>query len=490
MFEADARSNPQRNRARKYSAGDSVEGRVIRVGRDAVFLELDAQREGYIESIELKGDDGVVSVAVGDLVRAVVVSAQDEDGALRLAKVAPKGRGAEGLMSAMNAQLPVEGVVSGVNKGGLEVTVDSVRAFCPARQVDRSFVTDLSAFIGQRLQFLVMQVKDAGREVVLSRRAFLDREASEARAKMADKLVPMAVLRGRVTSTRDFGAFVDIGGVEALLPGSELSHDRSVRAADMVKVGDEIDVQILKIEPDERRPGQQRITLSLKSLATDPWESLAPKLEEGSVREGRVVRLADFGAFVQLAPGLDGLLHISELSGEVVADKAPSLPSVGATVAVRIIKVDLSQRRIALSPADAAPRDRASGAKAPSPTLRQGEIVSGKVSGVERFGVFLQIDGARARGLIPAQELSKTRGEDLNKHFAVGMPLKAKVVGIDASGKIRLSIEAMKQDEERASFEDFREREQDRSKGTLGALGQKLQAAGILAAKTTKLKKK
>lgn len=468
LFEAESKSKPRRGAGRGYAPGEQVQGTVVRIGRDAVFVDLDGKREGYLEITEVRDpDSGEVKLAVGDPIKAIVVSASDGDGAVRLGRFAPKGRGSEGLVQARDAGLPVEGVVTGVNKGGLEVTVDNVRAFCPAKQVDLRFVSDLNAFIGQRLQFLVTQVKD--RDVVLSRRALLERDAASAREEIAAKLHSGAVLEGRVVSTRDFGAFVDLGGVEALLPASELSHDRTLKPADVVKVGESVKVQILEIAPDEKRPGQQKITLSLKALSGDPWETTAKELREGEIRTGRVVRIAQFGAFVQLAPGLDGLLHVSELSGEVgPSGAAPSIPKVSDTLAVRILKVDLEQRRIALGPADVQPRAQRAA------KLVQGAIVDGKVSGVERFGVFVQLDGAR--GLLPAAELEK-RGGDLHKLFPIGAPVRAKIVAIDGQGRIRLSISAAHQDEERATFEDYRVREEERGKGKMGSLGAKLQQA-------------
>lgn len=459
LFESEAKNKPRRAAGRGYSAGESVEGTVVRVGRDAVFLDLDGKREGFIEIIEVRDESGQVTVAVGDTLRATVVSAAG-DGAVRLARTAPRGRGSEGLAAAKDAGLPVEGVVSGVNKGGLEVTVDGVRCFCPARAVDTRFVQDLSTWIGQKLRFMVTQV--SGRDVVLSRRALLEREAEEHRAKLGQQLSTGAVLEGRVTSTRDFGAFVDLGGVEALLPASELSHDRSLKPADVVKVGETVRVQILEVSDDRKK-----ITLSLKALSGDPWETTAKELVEGSVREGRVMRVQPFGAFVQLAPGLDGLLHVSELSGE---DGQTTLPAVGDNVSVRIIKVDLEQRRIALGPGDRQPR------AVRTSSLVVGSVVKGKVSGVERFGLFVQIEGAGLRGLIPAQELDK-RGGDFAKQFPVGTELQAKIVAIDSAGKVRLSMSQAKADEERATFEDYRAREHERGKGQVGSLGAKLQQA-------------
>ncbi len=476
LFEADSKARPRRGVGRAFRVGEPVEGTVVRVGKDAVFIDLDGKQEGYIEAVELRDAQGALEVAIGDPVRAVIVEMGGRHGGVRLGKSAPKGRGAETLIASMEAGLPVEGVVSGTNKGGLEVQVEGVRAFCPARQADVRFVTDLSAFVGQRLKFLVTAVKDGGRDVTLSRRAVLEKEGEEARAKLEGKLAAGAVLRGRVVSTRDFGAFIDLGGVEGLLPVSELSHDRALRTDDVVKVGEEIDVQILKIEPDDKRPGQQKITLSLKALAGDPWEAIAPTLVAGAVLDGKVVRHAPFGAFVQLKSGIDGLLHVSELP---LDDKGqPKLPDVGATISVKVVKVDLASKRVGLAPAEGA------GAKARprAAALEPGMVVSGKVSRVEAFGVFVQIDGAGARGLLPAQELTRGKpGADLHKLWALGTDVKAKIVSIDAAGKIRLSIEQLKADEERASFEDYRAKEQERATGKLGALGQKLKLAGITA---------
>ena len=486
MFEAEAKKQPRRGMQKRLVVGEPVEATVVRVGKDTVFVELDGKREGWIEAHELRNAEGKIDLAVGDTIRAMVVDAREEDGAVRLGKAAPKGRGAEGLLAAMEASLTVEGMVTGVNKGGLEVTIDGTRAFCPARAVDNRFVADLAPFIGQKLQFLVTAVKEGGREVVLSRRALLDREAGDARAKIADRLVVGAVLHGRVTSTREFGAFVDIGGVEGLLPASELSHDRSLRPDDVVKIGQELDVQVLEIAPDPKRPGQQKITLSLKALAGDPWETIASTLAEESIREGRVVRIATFGAFVQLAPGLDGLLHVSELSGEVDVAGAAQLPKVGDTVNVKILKVDLEQRRIALAPAEGG---GSTARKQAAQALQPGTMVKGKVSGIERFGLFVQIEGTGLRGLVPAQELTKTRGEDLHKHFTIGQPLEAKIVSIDPAGKIRLSVKALKEDEERATFDDYRQKERDRSSTPMGALGQKLAQAGIVSGKQKPKKK-
>lgn len=483
LFEREEKAKPRRGAAKGYAPGQSVEGTIVRVGRDAVFVELDGKREGWLEITELRDEDGNVAVKVGDVMRAIVVSRDDEGGAIKLGTMAPRGQGAEGLQRAKDAGLAVEGLVTGVNKGGLDVQVDGVRAFCPASQADARFVGDLQPLVGQRLKFLVVQVKEGGREVTLSRRALLEREAQEARAQIVDKLVPGAKLRGRVVATREFGAFVDLGGVEGLLPTSELSHDRSLRADDVVKIGDELDVQILKVEPQNDPKKPPKITLSLKALAGDPWDSLS--LQEGDERDGRVMRLATFGAFVQLAPGLDGLLHVSELAGELDERGNPILPRVGETLRVKVVKIDREQRRIGLAPASEA----AVAKKRATSSLVQGALVTGKVSRIEPFGVFVQIGGTNARGLLPAQELQRMKSGDLHKSFPIGTEVHAKIVAVDAAGKIRLSIAAMKDDEERATFEDYRARSDEATKG-MGALGEKMKLAGLLGGKSSQKQKK
>lgn len=476
LFEAEAKSKP--TRARGYSPGQPVQGTVVRVGKDAVFLSLDGKREGWIDLFELKERP-----AVGDVLKAVVVSSEG-DSAVKLGVVAPKGRGAEGLLQALEGGLPVEGLVTGMNKGGLEVTVDGVRAFCPAKQVDVRFA-ELAPFVGQRLSFLVTQVKDGGREVVVSRRALLEREAEGLRAQLEGKLVPGATLPGRVVSLRDFGAFVDLGGVEGLLPASELSHDRGVKPEDVVKVGDALDVQVLRVEDDPKKPGHKKITLSLKALARSPWEDLASTgLAVGDIREGKVVRHAAFGAFVQLAPGLDGLLHASEAEGG-------KLPGVGDVLRVKILELDPSRQRLSLGLEGSVTKAERTAAAA---RLSVGDVVTGKVSNVERFGVFLDL-GHRQRGLLPASEVDK-RGGDLHKQFPIGAELRAKIVAIDAAGKIRLSLTALEADEERMRYDDFKAQvgakpaapaqpKGGKAPGKsapsgLGSLGQKLAAAGLL----------
>jgi small subunit ribosomal protein S1 len=277
-------------------------------------------------------------------------------------------------------------------------------------------------------------------------------------------------MRGTVSALREFGAFVDLGGVEGLLPNSELSHERGVKAAELLSAGDVVEVQVREIrqgEVDKRGAPAIKITLSLKALARDPWDEVEALVPVGKVVRGTVTRLADFGAFVRLAPGLEGLLHVSELAGKPAHPSALLKLSQSLDVVVRAI--DRGARRIALAPA---PEGLALGADASGPQLYVGAVVSGKVERVESYGVFVQLDGTSGRagrGLIPNAELGTQRGADTRKLFPAGTKLSAKVLET-GEGKLRLSIRALREDEERAEFDGYRASAGEAKLGTLADL--------------------
>jgi small subunit ribosomal protein S1 len=263
------------------------------------------------------------------------------------------------------------------------------------------------------------------------------------------EVVPGAVLKGTVTSVRDFGAFVDLGGVEGMIPRSEIAHDRSVAVGDALKAGDSVEVQVREVKPVENaKPGAptHKITLSLKALAADPWEGL--DLVEGRVVAGTVTRATDFGRFVRLAPGVEGLLHASELGRGGGADE-------GEEVRVVVKKIDRDAKKISLVPA---PDGAAPGSTVANVAVTVGAIVSGTVERIETYGIFVQIDGTKGRagrGLVPNAELGVPRGTDLRKAFPEGTRVTAKVLET-GEGRLRLSVKGAKADEERADYEQAR----------------------------------
>jgi small subunit ribosomal protein S1 len=297
----------------------------------------------------------------------------------------------------------------------------------------------------------------------------LEQEAKEAAARTLSQIASGAIVRGAVTAVREFGAFVDLGGIEGLIPNAELSHERGQKAADVLAPGDVVEVQVREIKEnvaDKRGELTTKITLSLKALAADPWDAIDSLAPEGKVARGAVTRLLEFGAFVRIAPGIEGLLHVSELGGKI--SHPQDALKVGEQLNVVVRSVDRAARKIALVPA---PEGLAVGADGRGPQLAVGAVVSGKVDRVEPFGVFLQVAGTRGRagrGLIPNAELGTPRGADTRKLFPPGTPLTAKVLET-GEGKLRLSIRAIKDDEERADYEGYRA--QSSASGKLGTLG-------------------
>lgn len=479
----EAQPNKDKIRRRLPRVGEPLEATVVQIGRDTVFVELDGKRQAQIDVTELRGPDGQLTVAVGDTVRATVVAVDPGTGDVRLARSMGRAGNLAAIEQAKEAGLPVEGRVTGVNKGGLEIDLGGARGFCPISHADTKYVQDAASLIGKSLSFLVTEIKDGGRSVTVSRRALLEREGREAVQKRLRDIVPGAVLHGTVSAVRDFGAFVDLDGVEGLIPASELTHDRGATPMEAVRVGEGVTVQVLEVkEAPSKKPGEgpvTRITLSLKALAKDPWDDLHDALPEGTIVAGVVTRVAEFGAFVKLLPGIEGLLHVSELgSGE----RARGL-AAGEKLVVVVRAIDRVKRKISLAPA---PEGMNAGARVQPARFEVGMTVTGKVDRIETYGIFLQIagtSGRAGRGLVPNAELGVPRGTDLRKAFPLGTTLTAKVLEI-AEGKLRLSLKAAKDDEERSHYEGYAAA----STSKMGTLGDLLRARGVGAG--AELKKK
>jgi small subunit ribosomal protein S1 len=339
---------------RRFQVGDKVAGKIIQLGHDVAFLELGSGvAEGMIDVAELKDADGNVAARVGDIVDGVVVKASDRGVLVSKGHGrAPRDHGREALVEAARTGLPVEGVVKAVNKGGLEVEVHGVRAFCPVSQIDVRFVGDPAAFVGQKLQFKVQRADQ--RDAVLSRRALLEEERA-ARAKATrEKLAPGAVLDGVVTSVQDYGAFVDLGGLEGLVHVSELSWDRVSKPQDLLKAGDAVQVQVLEVKQDPKKG--ERVSLSVKALTPRPEPKAAaeappraappPPPRVGDVVEAAVDKIESFGVFVRFAGGR-GLVPASETGTPRGADLRRAF-KVGDSFQALVVAID-EQHRIRLS---------------------------------------------------------------------------------------------------------------------------------------------
>jgi small subunit ribosomal protein S1 len=463
MFEAQHREGGVPSR-RAVRVGERVSGTIFQLGADTAFVSLtNAKSEAMIELRELKDDEGVLRFGVGDTLEAHVIEAGARG--IVLSRALTKGSASMAMLAEARASgMPVEGLVLGVNKGGVEVAIGDVRAFCPISQLDLRFVERPDQFIGEKLKFRVTEVRD--RNVVLSRRALLEEEQRALAAKTRQGLAEGKVVKGKVTGVRDFGAFVDLGGVEGMIPVSELSYLRVGHPSEVVKVGDEVEVEVLRMEPaqpnsPDKSKHKERITLSMRARQEDPWKVAVAELKEGDRLQGKVVRLQAFGAFVELRPGVDGLIHISALSERRIAHPR-DVVQVGEAVWVHVEKIDPAEKRIGLrriteEEAQRPPEEKPAAPAAAKPAAESaprpkvGQVVVGKVDRIEPYGVFLVFPGGK--GLIPASETGTERGTDLRKHFSLGQELKVAVLDIDASGKIRLSITAAVRAEERADME-------------------------------------
>ncbi len=354
LLEEFDRKAPGRARQKRPSVGDLVRGKVISVGREAVFVSIgDGAAEGMLDLAELLDEKGNVSVKEGDVIEARVAEVGDKSDQVVLRRTIGRGPEAKAeLQQAFELGIPVEGTVSGVNKGGLDVNVAGVRGFCPVSQLELRGVDAeaVPGYVGRKLTFKVTRYESDRRGVnlVLSRRALLEAEAQARGAQTRAQLSVGAVVGGVVTAIKDFGAFVDLGGLEGMLPASELGFSRNLRPSEMLSVGQRLQVQITDIKrtDDPKRP--ERISLSLKALERDPWEDATTRFPPGTRVVGRVTNVEAFGAFVELAPGLEGLVHVGELSGGKPTRHARELVKVGDQREVTVLSIDPERRRISL----------------------------------------------------------------------------------------------------------------------------------------------
>jgi len=467
--------------ARRYAKGAVVRGTVVQIGDTDVLVDVGAKSEAMIAKAELVGEDGVLAIQVGDSLEGTVMSV---DGSIRLSrKLVASSRSKEMLMEAFKNGMPVQGRVTASIKGGYEVQVAGVRGFCPFSQIDLRRQEDPNVYFNKTFVFQIKEYEPRKRNLIVSRRALLEAEQKKQEAEVRSRITEGAVLSGTVVSLMDFGAFIDLGGgVQGLLHVSEISHARVAKPSDVLTHGQTLDVQVLRIDAKKGK-----ISLTRKPLEGDPWSGVAQQFQQGQVLSAKVVRVTEFGAFVELAPGVDGLLHVSEMAGMGGSGsrKAADLAKSGDEINVQVMKVDEGKRRISLGlvqPSSSGVggekgdrrerdakgergdrRERAAkgergdkSEKVVATPVKVGDVVTGKVDRVEKFGVFIRFGVGRS-GMVPNSELGTQRGADHRKMFPAGTELKAEVIEADAAGrKIRLSVTKAMTREEREAVERYR----------------------------------
>ena len=454
--------------AKRIEKGQTIDGLIVAIGPEVAFVDVGGKGEATIAIEELKDADGALEVKVGDRIQAVVISA---DGGVTLSrKLALRAATERQLADAARSGLTVEGRVERVVKGGFEVRIGGKRAFCPFSQIDTARL-EPAAHEGRVYEFRITEYKEGGRNIVVSRRALLEEKQRESAAEVRRSIVPGAVVKGRVTSVREFGAFVDLGaGVQGLLHVSEIGWSRVSDPSQMLKPGDEITAKVLRVDDD-----MQRIALGLKQLTDDPWSTVADKYAVGQVCTGRVVRLEAFGAFVELEPGIEALAHTSTFPPSGRADGWKALVPVNATAAFEILSIDLEKKRIgvALIPEGSA---RAAGVTASQSEIAAGARLTGKVERHEKFGVFVFLAPGRT-GLIPLKEIG-VRESEVSKAFPIGADVEVIVLEVDESGRrIRLSAKAVQEAKEAEEVREYTERSAADAPEQFGSLADKLRGA-------------
>ena len=457
----------------RFSPGDRVTGTIVKISKETIFVDLGGKSEGTADLGEFLDDEGNPTVHEGEEIELRVSSVRR---GIHLSR-SIKARGAEALeilRDAQRSQIPVEGRVAAVNKGGFEVEISGLRGFCPISQIDLHYCEKPEEHVGQRYPFRITELKERGRNIILSRRVLLQEEQEQKFQETLATLKPGLEVEGKVTRLMNFGAFVDIGGLEGLLHVSEISRARIGHPSEVLEPGQIVKVRILKIETD--RKGAPRVSLSRKVFEPEIWDTGLP-FREGEVIPGKVSRLADFGAFVEVAPGVDGLVHVSEISYQKVAHPNRVLKE-GDAIEVLVLKIDEGKRRLSLSIKEAQSRQKAEAyaREGGEARLEVGQVLPGIVEDHKPYGLFVRLPqfGIGVRGLLPMEELMDADKADVKKKFPQGQEIQVEILAIDDKERIRLSMRAKKDREERGDYDKYLARG-DKA-GEMGTLGELLKS--------------
>lgn len=445
------------------SLDSKIEGTIVSIGEEWVFVDIGGKSEGAISREDLLDDTGELPFNLGDSITAYVVG--NREGEIQLSIKMTVAASEEAIQGAKRSGVPVEGLVLGERKGGFSVSVLGKSAFCPYSQIDLQPYGEASNYVGKKFSFRITEYSDKGRNIVISRRAILEEERRERIACLEKQLRPGDVVDGEVRRLAQFGAFVDIGGVEGLIPIAELAWHRVTSASDVLTPGDEIKVKVLDLDWEHNR-----ISLSRKQTLIDPWDSVSQRYVELQTFTGIVTKLMNFGAFVQLEPGIEGLIHISNLgTGRRIGHPREVLRE-GEEVRVRVLSADTASKRIGLELISSEIADGV----LPEQELGQGDLVTGIVDAVKDYGVFVKLPGGKS-GLMHLSEIAADRTGDLRSRFPVGSSLDVQIISIDpVAGKISVSTRSLGKRKEEAQFKEFKS--ELGATGSLGTLGDLLRS--------------
>jgi len=419
--------------------GMILTGLVIDVSDDVVIVNVGLKSEAVITVEQFKNEQGVLEVKAGDEVEVALDSVEDGTGETRLSREkAKRARTWTRLETAFNNQEIVTGVITGRVKGGFTVEIETVRAFLPGSLVDVRPVRDTSYLEGKPLEFKVIKLDQKRNNVVVSRRAVVEQEFSAERSALMDNLQEGAVVRGAVKNLTDYGAFVDLGGIDGLLHITDMAWKRVKHPSEVVKVGDEVEVRILKFDRE-----RSRVSLGLKQLGADPWENIARRYPPHTRVFGKVTNIADYGAFVEIEDGVEGLVHVSEMDWTNKNVNPAKVVHTGQEVEVMVLDVDEERRRISLG----LKQCQANPWKEFAENYNRGDKVAGQIKSITDFGIFIGLQG-NIDGLVHLSDISWDQpGEEAVRNYQKGQQLEAMVLAIDPEReRISLGIKQLAKD--------------------------------------------
>jgi small subunit ribosomal protein S1 len=439
MTESFAELFEQSIASQRIRPGTILNGLIVEVGQDYVIVNVGLKSEAVIPSDQFKNEKGEIEVAVGETVEVALDSVEDGSGETRLSREkAKRARTWTRLETAFEKQEVVSGVITGRVKGGFTVEIENVRAFLPGSLVDVRPVRDPSYLENKPLEFKVIKLDQKRNNVVVSRRAVVEQEYSAERSALLDNLQEGAAVKGVVKNLTDYGAFVDLGGIDGLLHITDMAWKRVKHPSEVVKVGEEIDVRILKFDRE-----RQRVSLGLKQLGADPWQNIARRYPANTRLFGKVTNIADYGCFVEIEEGVEGLVHVSEMDWTNKNVNPAKVVHVGQEVEVMVLDIDEERRRISLG----IKQCKTNPWKEFAENYNRGDKVSGQIKSITDFGIFIGLPGG-IDGLVHLSDISwDLPGEEAVRSYQKGQQVDAMVLSIDPEReRISLGVKQLAKD--------------------------------------------
>lgn len=423
---------------KNFDSGDIVTGKVIDIREDDVFVDIGYKSEGVINIKEFLNEEGELSIKIGDEVEALFFNKTDKDGFEILSKAAAdRIKSWRKIVEVYKENIPIKGVVKNLVNGGFTVDIDGFLAFLPGSQVEIHPIKNYPSYVGKEFEFKVVNINESKKNAVLSRKVLLEEIKRKREEEIWEKIKEGAVLSGKIKNITDYGVFVDLGGVDGLVHITDMSWSRIGHPSDMVNVGDEIEVKIIKIESDEK---QKKIYLGMKQLTEDPWQNIEEKFQIGKIVTGNIVNVVEYGLFVEIEKGIEGLVHKSEITYDKYPSKAKKMYNTGDSVEVKIINIDTDNRRMSLSIKQCKPYPWEN----IDEVYKKGDVIEGTVTGIKEFGIFVKLDEG-IEGLVHDKDISWDKEDKGN--YNVGDVVKVVILSVEKDKeRIALGIKQLTKD--------------------------------------------